>query len=47
MTLMRKDFQDFGTIVNAQLEANKWLEKEKVTVVNVERMTTAFPASNL
>lgn len=35
MKLMRKDFQDFGTIVNAQMEANKWLETEKVTVINV------------
>lgn len=38
MTLMRKDFQDFGTVVNAQMEANKWLETEKVIVINVETL---------
>lgn len=38
MTLMRKDFKDFGTIVNAQLEANMWLETEKVAVINVETL---------
>jgi hypothetical protein len=45
MEILRIDFKSNGIVANALLEANKWLQNQKVTVINVETLMESAPTS--